>query len=270
VAKLSKKEKQGLVLKLAQWQKPFLLQIVAILLFALLARIPLGDWSLSLALIISMILHELGHGIVYQKNEVEVDLLIIFPLGAVAKPANQQENAKSDTLPLYELSWLVLAGPVISTALVVIGKVLAVYGAYDFVVNFGKYLAVLNTFLVIFNLLPIWVLDAGQLANITLTSLDEESYRKTSTLLSSLILAAVLSLIFVSPNVSGFWGIAGNIAVRFVPLLFVMVSVFSIAMRKRKMDRHDEFFTGRKMDYHQVITVLIVYFSLLAIVLLVS
>src|SRR5687767_13685079 len=84
-------EGQSLIWKLIALQRPWPVQILAFIGF-LLAFLFVFRWTLSMsvAMIISMFLHECGHAFVFWLAKIRFIILYLFPPGAVAAPIDKE------------------------------------------------------------------------------------------------------------------------------------------------------------------------------------
>lgn len=153
------------------WDSP-IRQFFGFLGFLILFRWVMGGFVPSLLLIISMILHEVGHGFILNYGKIRYKIFFLFPLGAVAAPINEIENLKSDHLPANTLAWLMQAGLLVNVFLLILGR-LMIQVDNSMINNLGKDLVYINLLLAVFNILPVWTLDAGQLFHVIYSSLEE-------------------------------------------------------------------------------------------------
>jgi len=117
-------------------------------------------WSMgavtAILLFASVLLHELGHSVVALRYGVPVRAITLFIFGGVAQIAAEPPSAMAEFL-------IAIAGPLVSLALGIL-----FYGLEHLVAGneplFGlaKYLAYINTALVLFNLVPGYPLDGGR------------------------------------------------------------------------------------------------------------
>jgi len=125
---------------------------------------PILYWSMGLAgmlgLFICIILHELGHALVATKYGVPVAQITLFIFGGVA------ELKKEATTPFVEFA-VAVAGPVVSVVLAAIFYVATemgiLYGLPAWATGVTSYLWMINTLIVLFNLVPAFPLDGGRI-----------------------------------------------------------------------------------------------------------
>src|SRR5688572_15877932 len=86
-------EGQTLVWWMIENQRGTIKQIIAFIAFILLFRFAFNSWSLSIAMVLSMFLHECGHAVVFFLSGIRFVVLYLFPLGAVAAPVDKEEDA---------------------------------------------------------------------------------------------------------------------------------------------------------------------------------
>jgi Zn-dependent protease len=120
-----------------------------------------GDWILgavtAVLFFVSVLLHELGHSVVALRFKVPVRRITLFIFGGIAEITQEPPSARAEFL-------IAIAGPIVSFALAGIFGVIALGStvlAPIFVV--AKYLAVINGWLGLFNLVPGFPLDGGRL-----------------------------------------------------------------------------------------------------------
>ncbi len=111
----------------------------------------------SLLLFLSILAHELTHSLVARRKGETVRSITLFVFGGVAEIADEPDT------PMKEFV-ISLAGPISSLAIalifVVIGLTLG--GASEPIAASAKYLAYINLFLALFNLVPGFPLDGGR------------------------------------------------------------------------------------------------------------
>jgi Zn-dependent protease/CBS domain-containing protein len=111
----------------------------------------------ALGLVISVLLHELGHSLTARRYGVQVKEITLWILGGVAQFQEMPRQRGAEAV-------VAIAGPLTSVAIALLFWLLSRIvspeaGAVLFVMN---YLAVVNMFLAIFNMLPALPLDGGR------------------------------------------------------------------------------------------------------------
>jgi Zn-dependent protease len=164
-------------------------------LFTACCWLPLRDlglaFGLSLALLLQMLFHELGHLFVFRRNGIRSRIWWLFPLGAAAAPVDRDENRKSDSLPWNAVAWLLQAGVMANVLLMAAGSLMR--GALPgWAARFGGNLLMAGGILAISNLIPIAKLDGGLLFHVIFSSLKEKDDRRVAAGLAALLAAAVL------------------------------------------------------------------------------
>lgn len=162
---------QDLILRYIKWSDKTWIQVLSPFAFILLFTISFKSMEVGVAMAISMVIHELAHAYVFAKNGVSWRILWLFPLGAVASPDGHEENEKSDQLPWWRLSWLMLAGPAINVVLMALGANM-VY--FEISPSLGEALITVNGYLLALNLIPLGALDAGQHFKLIFSSLKRK------------------------------------------------------------------------------------------------
>ena len=111
----------------------------------------------SLLLFVSILLHELGHGLVARRAGIGIRSITLFIFGGVAQLGKDPEDGQTELK-------MAAAGPAVSFALA------ALFEAISRASSFGPatravshYLALINFMLAVFNLIPAFPLDGGRL-----------------------------------------------------------------------------------------------------------
>lgn len=124
---------------------------------------PQNYWLMGLlgmlGLFISVILHELGHAVIARKFNLNISQITLFIFGGVAELKDEPPSPKAEF-------YVAIAGPIVSVILALITGFLAHTGEQlGWPVMFTgvmSYLAMINTVVVIFNLIPAFPLDGGR------------------------------------------------------------------------------------------------------------
>lgn len=125
-------------------------------------------WILGLAaalgLFVGVFLHELGHSLVAMRYGYEIDSITLWLLGGLAQFTEQPRQWSHEFL-------IAIAGPVVSVAVGIVCYigVLLIPESFDSVLFVLGYLAVLNVFLAVFNMIPAFPLDGGRVLRSILT-----------------------------------------------------------------------------------------------------
>jgi Zn-dependent protease/CBS domain-containing protein len=110
----------------------------------------------TIMLLVSVLLHELGHSVVALRYKIPVRSITLFIFGGVAKIGAEPPSAIAEF-------WIALAGPATSFALAILFSLLQpLVGALAPVLALAKYLAYINGSLALFNLIPGFPLDGGR------------------------------------------------------------------------------------------------------------
>jgi Zn-dependent protease/CBS domain-containing protein len=111
----------------------------------------------SLLLFTSVLLHELGHSITAQRRGVSVKSITLFIFGGVASMGEDSETARDEFA-------IAIMGPVVSVAIAVFsGVVYLLVGPFqEQLAAIFLYLTIVNTVLVVFNMIPGFPLDGGR------------------------------------------------------------------------------------------------------------
>jgi Zn-dependent protease/predicted transcriptional regulator len=111
----------------------------------------------SLLLFTSVLLHELGHAFTAQRKGIPVKSITLFIFGGVASIAEDSETARDEFA-------IAIMGPVVSVAIALFSFVMwLLFGPFQeqFAAIF-LYLTIVNTVLVLFNMIPGFPLDGGR------------------------------------------------------------------------------------------------------------
>lgn len=121
-------------------------------------------WNIAeyLALFGIVLMHEFGHSLACRQVGGKADKIVLWPLGGVAFVDPPQRPGPT--------LWSIAAGPLVNVALVPVTLVMFFLAGYfgwessmpDFA-RFIKMIAIINGILLVFNLLPIYPLDGGQI-----------------------------------------------------------------------------------------------------------
>ena len=114
----------------------------------------------ALGLFTSIVLHELGHAIVARRYGMKIRGITLFIFGGVAEMDDEPPSARAEFMvaiagPLVSV-WIGMMCFLISRAGEVAGWPEAVWGVFN-------YLAIINTIVVVFNLVPAFPLDGGRM-----------------------------------------------------------------------------------------------------------
>ncbi len=257
---------QSLVWRLIEMQRTWPAQIAAVALFVGLFHFLFSwSWSLTIALLLSMFLHECGHALVFRLANIRFILLFLFPLGAVAAPVNQAENARSDQLHWYTISWLLQAGPAVNVLLMLFGVAVQSLPAAPELRLFARDLVYVNGLLASMNLIPLWTLDSGQLFNVIYNSLEEHEDKFVT---GSLLLGVLLVLLFILrlPGMLSWAMILSNTIIHFGWVAFLLVFAVGI-LNKQAHDKPENAQSKQAMSNRQVLIHLVVYFALVTLTL---
>ncbi|HXF10857.1 MAG TPA: M50 family metallopeptidase [Desulfuromonadaceae bacterium] len=121
-------------------------------------------WSVleCLSLFLIVLMHEFGHALACRSVGGRADQIVLWPLGGVAYVAPPQRPAP--------VLWSIAAGPLVNVALVPVFAILVSISSHlrwyetnpDLYELFHR-LSLINAVLLVFNLLPVFPLDGGQI-----------------------------------------------------------------------------------------------------------
>jgi Zn-dependent protease len=240
-------------------------QILAVPAFLLLFSASLGDLSLAVVMLMSMYLHEGGHAFVFMLKKIKCHVLLLFPLGAVAAPINEEQDKLSDLLPWNDQAWIMQAGPLVNVGLILVGLLINNVFPES---GLGNKFIFMNTLLAVFNLVPVWHLDAGQFFNMIFSSLKER-YDKGIAIGAAALLAILIFVITVPAfhEYGASWLILlAVILTHFGWVLFITVMAAGI-WHKQGKDNAEYWKSAQAMKPREIAIHLVVYFVQVFIVL---
>jgi Zn-dependent protease len=150
--------------------RPFM-QLICIPLFLLLLA-PLyalpNAVPLVLAMICTLVIHELGHALMFSLCGVEYQFMLLFPLGLSIRQLDERKK-NGQVVTCYEQALTYVAGPLMN----LLCMSLALWGVLSFpaFIQVGKALIIFNGFFCLANLLPFPMLDGGETFDIIVSSL---------------------------------------------------------------------------------------------------
>ena len=162
----------------------------------------------AVAFIAALLAHELAHSLVARRCGVPVTSITLWALGGVSELGGEPPTARADLL-------IAAAGPVTSLAVGVVfgGVAVAVRaggGPVIAVAGFG-WLAVMNVFLAVFNLLPGAPLDGGRILRAALWTRHGDRARAARSaaaagrVLGAVIIAAGFGEVLIWGDAGGLW-----------------------------------------------------------------
>lgn len=195
------------------WFLVFLLVAYSLAVGYLPAQLPtvgtVARWTLAgtlaLLLFASVLAHEMAHALVARARSVDVDEIMLFIFGGVAKLRGEPRDAKSELL-------IAGAGPLLSIALG--GALLALMDAFPWpqVLHAGLWwLGVINVALALFNLVPGFPLDGGRILRALLWWRSGDFERatigaaRTGKVIAALLMTGGMLLALTTGNLSWLW-----------------------------------------------------------------
>ena len=113
--------------------------------------------AVAIGLFIGITLHEIGHSVVALRYGYDIDSITLWLLGGMAQLTEQPRTWHHEFL-------IAIAGPIVSVAVGIVCylAVLVISPGIDAVIFVLGYLAILNVFLAVFNMIPAFPLDGGR------------------------------------------------------------------------------------------------------------
>jgi Zn-dependent protease len=179
-----------------------------------------------LALFAIVLMHEFGHALACRQVGGQADQIILWPLGGVAYVSPPQRPGA--------MLWSIAAGPLVNVALAPIFTVLALVASrmgwevsLPNAYTFARAVFFMNCALLIFNLLPVYPLDGGQI----LRSLLWFGFGRARSLMIATVIgfAGVVGLLALAVAVRSLW--TGVIAV------FILLNCWRGLMHARVLTR---------------------------------
>jgi Zn-dependent protease len=169
-------------------------------------------WTVSvlaaLLFYISLLAHEMGHALVARSLGVSVEGITLWIFGGIARLGGDAATAGAEAR-------IAIAGPIVSLALAVLFGVttfgLDVASGPPLIEAGCAWLALSNTTLLLFNLIPAFPLDGGRIFRAWLWRRNGDRYRATSTAAlvgracSFVMIGLGLLALFLQRDISGVW-----------------------------------------------------------------
>jgi len=138
---------------------------------------PLLYWltgaATAIMLFVSVLLHELGHSVVALRYKIPVRSITLFLFGGVAQIGAEPPSAVAEF-------FIAIAGPLVSLALAALFyAVQPLLAGMEPLLGLAKYLAYINTALVVFNLIPGYPLDGGRVFRAIVWAITGDMGRST-------------------------------------------------------------------------------------------
>ena len=167
------------------------------------------------AVFLCVLLHEFGHALMARRFGIRTRDITLLPIGGVARLERMPDR------PLQEL-WVALAGPAVNVAIVVLlllGLLVTSRGVSPDGLDlahgsFAMRLVVVNTMLVLFNLVPAFPMDGGRVLRALLAM--KMDYARATRIAATL--GQGIALVFAGLGLFGLLGGQGNPMLLFIAL----------------------------------------------------
>ena len=127
----------------------------------------------AIALFLSVLLHELGHSVVALRYAIPVRSITLFLFGGIAQIEAEPPSAAAEF-------FIAIAGPLVSLALAILFYLAqSLVSGAEPLLGLVKYLAYINTALVLFNLIPGYPLDGGRVLRAAVWAITGNMARST-------------------------------------------------------------------------------------------
>ena len=153
-------------------------------IMSLFIFVSIGYFRFLIYFMLLILVHELGHIIISLLFKWNIDKIIILPFGGLTK-YNEMINR-----PLIEEFLIAISG--------IIFQVVFYLLINDFIDY--KYFNILNYFIIIFNLIPIYPLDGSKILNIFFNLITSFKNSLSLTIIISYIFIIIFSLLFFNVN----------------------------------------------------------------------
>ena len=158
----------------------------------------------AIVMFLSVLLHELGHSVVALRYGIPVRNITLFLFGGIAQIEAEPPSAVAEF-------FIAIAGPLVSLALAVFFYLVqSPISGVEPLLGLAKYLAYINTALVLFNLIPGYPLDGGRVLRAVVWAITGNMARSTLIAASIDRFFAFLLIFFgtwqmFSGNLGGLW-----------------------------------------------------------------
>jgi Zn-dependent protease len=165
-------------------------------------RSPAWNVAEYLALFAIVTLHEFGHSLACRQVGGNADRIVLWPLGGVAYVDPPQRPGAT--------LWSIAAGPLVNVALVpvflglmLVGRSLGLAETWPDAAAWLRAVALINVVLLVFNLLPVYPLDGGQILRSLLWFVLGRA--RSLTAASVIGFVGVLGLLLIAVRVGDMW-----------------------------------------------------------------
>ena len=153
-------------------------------LVCLLLFVMIGYFRFITYFMLLIVVHELGHIIISQIFNWNIEKIIILPFGGLTKFREMINR------PLIEEFLISIAGIIFQMIFFIITSNYIEY----------RYYSIINYFIIIFNLIPIYPLDGSKILNVIFNKLTSFKNSILITVIISYIFIIILSILFVRIN----------------------------------------------------------------------
>lgn len=155
-----------------------------IFIITLFIFILIGEFRFISYFMLLILVHELGHILISLLFKWNIDKIIILPFGGLTK-YNEIINR-----PLIEEFLVAISGIILQ---------LIFYNFIKYYIDY-KYFSVVNYFIILFNLIPIYPLDGSKILNVFFNIITSYKNSLNLTLIVSYIFIIIFSLLFFKIN----------------------------------------------------------------------
>lgn len=179
-----------------------------IFIITLFIFILIGEFTFIIYFMLLILVHELGHIFISLLFKWNIDKIIILPFGGLTK-YNEIINR-----PLIEEFLIAVSGIILQ---------LIFYNFIKYYIDY-KYFSIINYFIILFNLIPIYPLDGSKILNVFFNIITSYKNSLNLTLIVSYIFIIIFSLLFFKINK----------IVAFI-LIFLMLEVNKLKKDKKEL-----------------------------------
>ena len=184
------------------------LTVTAIALGVAVSRLDTDPWALRLVafygvIFLCVLLHELGHALAAKRYGIRTSRITLLPIGGLAQLESPPKTPQSELV-------IALAGPAVNVviATLIAGGVGVAAGATELVnpstitTGFLRDIAVANTALILFNMIPAFPMDGGRVfrALLSMVSNQRRATRIASSLGKLMAVGFAVVGLFIIPN----------------------------------------------------------------------
>lgn len=190
-----------------------------IFIITLFIFILIGEFRFITYFMLLILVHELGHILISLLFKWNIDKIIILPFGGLTK-YNEIINR-----PLIEEFLIAISGILLQ---------LIFYNSIKYYIDY-KYFNIINYFIILFNLIPIYPLDGSKILNVFFNIITSYKNSLNLTLIVSYIFIIIFSLLFFKIN-------------RIIAFILIFLMIEVNKLKKDKKELFNKFLLERYLN----------------------